>query len=434
MSVMPSEGSPIDDSEVCGLKYLKRLLPLFSRLHEVGCQRDSASNRTLHFDEYCTLVMLYLFNPLIDSLRVLQHVSGLPSLKKLGLKRFSMGSFSEAPAVFEPDQLKAIINELADDAKPLAQNPRLADLKHALTLADGTVLEALPRLTRAICADTHLNTRRDGRELHAFRLHLQLDLRTFLPIRVDRTGACNVGELRENAVLRRSLESGRCYVADGAYSTHELLEEILDKESSFVMRVRQGCVHEVIEERELTPEAAAAGIISDKLVKLGEGKEQLKHPMRLITLEVTPHPRRTRKANRPHGGATDKAYKGQRICDRLVIVSSLIDLPADLTALIYQQRYTIELYIRFFKNLMGMRHLLSRRPGGVDIQVYCAVIACLLVNLQTGRKPNKRMMETIGWYLMGWMGEQQALDELNKPDNRGVKLRAKAELWKKWVG
>ena len=100
-------------------------------------------------------------------------------------------------------------------------------------------------------------------------------------------------------------------------------------------------------------------------------------------------------------------------------------------ALIYCQRYSVELFFRFFKHLLGMRHLLSRRPAGVDIQVYCAVIGCLLINLQTGRKPDKRMMETIGWYLLGLMDEQMVLDELNKPDNRGVKLAAKDALWKK---
>ena len=427
---MPSEESPIDATDVRGLKHLHRLLPLFARLRQVGCERDSAGNRGLHFDQYCTLVMLYLFNPLIDSVRTLQHAGGLPNVKKLGLERFSLGSFSEAPGVFDPECLKPIIAELAAQARPLAQNPRLADLKHALTLADGTVLEALPRLARAACDQTRLRKNRDGREHHAFRLHTQLDLRTFQPTRIDRTGASTAGDAHESAVLRRTLESGRCYVGDAAYSAYALLDDIIGKDSSFVMRVREDCAHEVIEERPLTQGARDAGIVRDALVRLG-GAEPARHPVRLITLEVEPHLRRTRKADRPHGGRTDKAYKGNRVCDRLQIVTSLTELPADLSALIYRQRYSVELFFRMFKHLLGMRHLLSRRPAGVDIQVRCAVIACLLINLQTGRKPDKRMMETIGWYLMGLMDEEQALAELTKPDHRGVKLRAKAELWKK---
>jgi hypothetical protein len=427
---MPSEGSTIDAGQVQGLKQLQRLLPLFGRLREVGCGRDTAGNRQLHFDQYCTLVLLYLFNPLIDSVRCLQHASGLPNVRKLGVQRFSLGSFSEAPGIFDPDALKPIIEELAGQVRPLSLHPRLGELKHALTLADSTVLEALPRLARAACAETRVHKRRDGSELHAFRLHTQLDLRTFLPLRIDRTGACNAGELRESATLRRTLEAGRCYVADSAYGNYEILDQIIDMCSSFVMRVREDCVYEVIEQRPLTDQDRQAGIVSDQVVRLG-GTCPMKHPVRLITIQIPPHLRRTRRAQRPHGGNTDKAYKGQRVCDKLLIVTNLSTLAADLVGLIYRQRYSVELFFRFFKHLLGMRHLLSRRPAGMDIQVHCAVIACLLINLQTGRKPDKRMMETIGWYLMGLMDQQQALEELSRPDNRGVKLRAKEALWKK---
>ena len=107
------------------------------------------------------------------------------------------------------------------------------------------------------------------------------------------------------------------------------------------------------------------------------------------------------------------------------------ELAAELIALIYLQRYSVELFFRAFKQLLGMRHLLNQRPQGIDIQIYCTVISCLLIQIISGKKPNKAMRTMIGFYLMGWASEQDVLKELNKPDNRGVKLRAKEELWKK---
>ena len=59
------------------------------------------------------------------------------------------------------------------------------------------------------------------------------------------------------------------------------------------------------------------------------------------------------------------------------------------------------------------------------------LVACLLIGLQTGRRPDKRTVEIVGWYLLGLATEQDVIDFLNKPDNKGVKLRAKEELWKK---
>ncbi len=122
---------------------------------------------------------------------------------------------------------------------------------------------------------------------------------------------------------------------------------------------------------------------------------------------------------------------GSRISELLVIATSLLDLSAELVALIYRQRYSVELFFRFLKALLGMRHLLSQRRAGVEIQTYCAIIACLLINLWTGRKPNKLMLHMIGWYLLGLASEQDVIDFLNKPDRTGVKKRAKDELWKK---
>lgn len=55
-------------------------------LHDVGCARDTADNRELHFDDYVLLVLLFLFNPAIDSMRELQRVADMEEVhKKLGV-------------------------------------------------------------------------------------------------------------------------------------------------------------------------------------------------------------------------------------------------------------------------------------------------------------------------------------------------------------
>ena len=62
-------------------------------------------------------------------------------------------------------------------------------------------------------------------------------------------------------------------------------------------------------------------------------------------------------------------------------------VPAEAIALLYQFRYQIELFFRFFKCLLGCRHLISQHRQGIEIQVYCAVIACMLLNLYSGAGP-----------------------------------------------
>lgn len=175
---------------------------------------------------------------------------------------------------------------------------------------------------------------------------------------------------------------------------------------------------QVLDERLLSQEALDAGVVRDAIVSLsGAGRSPTNHTLRRVEVQVEPHPRRTRA--------------GRKQTDLIILYTNLLELPAELVALIYRCRYTIELFFRVFKQLLGLRHLLSQREEGIDIQVYCTVIVCLLIQLISGKKPNKAMRNMVGWYLIGLATEQDLVNFLNKPDNTGVKLRAKEELWKK---
>src|SRR5271170_7313514 len=140
----------IQEKDVRGLKYFDQLAPLLERLHDVGCQRDRAGNRSLHYDQYCMLILLFFFNPVVKSIRGLQQASELKNVqKKLGCPRTSLGSLSESVTVFDPERLKEIIAELSNQLEPLGRDERLANVRGSLTLVDGTLLAALPRMAEA---------------------------------------------------------------------------------------------------------------------------------------------------------------------------------------------------------------------------------------------------------------------------------------------
>ena len=140
----------IQAKDITGLKYFDQLAPLLQRLHDDGCDRDKAGNRTLHYDQYCMLLLLYLFNPIVTSLRGIQQASELKKVqKKLGCARASLGSLSEATSVFDPERLKEIIGELGNQLKPLQQDSRLSSIKQTITLVDGSLLSVLPSMMEA---------------------------------------------------------------------------------------------------------------------------------------------------------------------------------------------------------------------------------------------------------------------------------------------
>jgi hypothetical protein len=372
--------------QVQGMKYLKLLEPFLDRLHGVGTERDRAGNRDLYCDQYICLLLIYFFSAVITSLRGLVQVSELEKVQEtLGIGRVSLGSLSEAASVFDASVLREIVVELAGRAVPL-HNGREAEALRGLTAVDGTLLAALPRMTWALWRDE---------EHRALKTHLHFDVLKCVPVDATVTpAACS-----EPEQLKQSLQAGRFYVLDRGYASYALMRAILDARSSFVVRVKDNTAFSMLAEQPISDEARAAGVVRDVLIaKLGTAhhKDYLRQTVRLVVV-------RRRKKD----GSMEELW----------LVTDRLDLAAELVALAYQYRWTVELFFRWFKCILGCRHLLSQRPNGVAIQIYVALIASLLIVLWTGRKPTKRTFEMLQFYTMGWASQEEMerhLDQLKK--------------------
>jgi hypothetical protein len=176
-------------------------------------------------------------------------------------------------------------------------------------------------------------------------------------------------------------------------------QAIVEAASSFVGRLHENAVLEVLEERPLTPEAVKAGVLSDRVGRLGckSTKDDLQVPVRVIEVACTPH--------RKPSGKT--ARGGPEQGDRLRLVTDRMDLAADLVGLIYQARWQIETFFRTFKHVLGCRRLVSYSQNGIALQTYAAILACLLIALWTGRKPTLRTYEMLCYYFTGWADAEE---------------------------
>src|ERR1035438_8350898 len=402
-------GAPICEKDITGLKYFDKLKPLLERLHDVGCERDRAGNRELHYDQYAMLVLLFLFNPIITSLRGLQQASELKNVqKKLGCPRTSLGSLSESVTIFDPERLKEIIAELSNQLEPLGRDERLANVRGSLTLIDGTLLAALPRM-----AEASLLKSKTGSGQVKWRLHTHFEVDRYVPIRMDVTRDGG-GDCDERAVLERTIEADRLYAMDRGYAKFALFNRIVAAGSSYVCRIRDNSVYDVVEERPLTDADRAERVTQDVIVKLGASSKadaRPDHVIRLVTIQCKPHTSGGHYARRGSTGPS---------CDGVMrLATNLLDVPAEIIALLYHYRWTIEIFFRFFKQVLGCRRLLSRSKNGIEIQTYCAIIACMLISLWTGKKPTLRTYEMICFYFTGLATEEELLahiENLKKQD------------------
>jgi hypothetical protein len=370
---------PIRERDLTGLKYFRILLPLVDRLHANATARDRAGNRKLFFDQYACLLLLFFFNPIVQSVRGLQQASTLRKVQKLfGCERASLGSLSEAGRVFDPALLQAIIGDLAEQAQPLLHG-REAEALRGLEAVDGSLLPALPKMAWALWQD----------DLHrAAKMHVHFDVIKAVPTLASVTA----GNASERQQLREHLRPGGFYVFDRGYVDYDLFKDVVAAGASFVGRLRDNAVYHVAEERPLSAADRAAGVVRDVVIdKLGTDQRDntLQQPLRIVMV------------------ATGTKADGSP--DVMLLCTNRLDLPAELVALAYRFRWAIELFFRWFKCVLGCRHLLSTSANGVTIQVYLGIIASLLISLWVGKKPTLRTLEMLQFYFAGWATEEELL-------------------------
>lgn len=388
---MSKKRHKIKEHELQGFKYFKAISKMLESLRDVGCERDLVGNRILHMDQYISLLLLYMFNPICTSLRSLQQASELKKVqKKLGVPRASLGSLSEASTVFDSHNMLQIIKQLSEQLKPIAHHDKLKDLPGILTAVDGTLLKCLPKIAWALWIDD---------KHKAVKNHLHFEILKGVPVKATITE----GNANEKDVLADNLEAGRIYVLDRGYAKYGLLQKILNGRSSFVCRIRDNYACEVIEERPITADGEAAGVVRDRIVRLGSNDKSdgIAEAVRVVEVQCRPH------VKRRHTGRG-----GPEQSQTIVIATDLLDVEADVIALIFKHRWTIETFFRFYKHILGCRHLLSYNRNGIELQTYSAILACLLISLWTGRKPTLRTYEMLCWYFTGMADEKELLSHI----------------------
>jgi len=109
----------------------------------------------------------------------------------------------------------------------------------------------------------------------------------------------------------------------------------------------------------------------------------------------------------------------------LQLVSNLgpEELSAGEVALLCKERWGIELFFRWIKCILGCRHWLAESREGAALEIYLALIAALLLQLYTGERPNRRLMELRQFYAMGVASLEDVMAGLEREQARLAKQK-----------
>lgn len=337
--------------------------------------------RDLDGGAYLSLFLFGLFNPVVETMRGLCAITALPRVRQVvGCGRVSLGSFSETQHLFQPELLRAVFAEVLEKIPATARaEPSLAHLK--IILQDGSLWSALPRMAWA-----HYGVGCQG-QANGVRLHLRFDLAQDRPhdARIGTGASCEREALRQMGVAGQITVGDRYFGQD-----YKLFGEIDRAKAFFVFRLRESAVVHREEELPLSAADRAAGVVRQGWVRLGATAQLLSVRVRLVEIQTADQ--------------------------HLFLVTNLpvAEASAELIGLIYRRRWTIELFFRWVKCILGCRHFFAESPEGVAIQLYLALMAAVLFQFYTGQRPSKRIWELIQFYFLGWASPEEFQTLLNE--------------------
>jgi hypothetical protein len=355
-------------------RFRQRVLPLLQAQAPTATEEDD--RRTLFAEDYFCSYLFAMLNPVVTSMRALCHVSHCQKMRAVAAAPFSPAAFSEGQHRFDPAILEKVVREFAKENQGRGQggDARVRQALAALTAVDGTVLRAVPRMAWAPA----------GGPGTAIKLHLHFNVFDQIP----EAWPITPGNVSESKVMAQTVKPGTLNVADRAYG-HDfgLLARLRADGLEFVFRLFNNLVLTPVgPDRPLTEEDRRAGVVWDRRVRLG-GQED---------------------------GPIFRVVRVEANGDVFHLVTTREDLSAGLISLIYRQRWQIELYFKWIKMILNCRHWLAESPAGVQIQIYCVLIASLLLMLWTGQRPNKRMVESLQWYWTGMANEEDLVTLLER--------------------
>jgi hypothetical protein len=185
----------------------------------------------------------------------------------------------------------------------------------------------------------------------AIKLHTLLDLRGAIPAFIH----ISDGKLHDLNVLDiLSFEAGAFYVMDRGYVDFAWLYTLHQAGAFFVTRAKSP-----MDARRVysAPTDRTTGIISDQQVMLNGHYSAKKYPQ---------HLRRIRFKD-PESGKT------------LIFLTNNTALPALTIAALYKSRWQVELFFKWIKQHLRIKHFLGNSENAVKTQVWCAVATYVLI-------------------------------------------------------
>jgi hypothetical protein len=329
----------------------RNLIPKLANEHGVSkrCRRFDPTSHVLAlmFGQVAHAISL---NDICDCLR--HHGGAL-----LGMRRAvapSRNALSNANRRRNADMAESLFWHVLDELKRMCpsfglQGRRYCGIprrfKRAISIVDSTTLRLV-----ANCLDWAKHRRRKA----AAKMHLRLDLHSFLP-RFVLVKSASSNDLAQSYEVCAGLRTGEIAIFDKAYVGYEHLQALTRRGVFWVTRAKENTRYEVVGQHS----EPRANIVRDVIVRLKDSKTARKHPSTLRLVEAI-----VELDNEPRQMAfitNNTQWAASSICD------------------LYKSRWGIEVFFKEIKQTLQIADFMGYSENAVRWQIWIALLVYVLL-------------------------------------------------------
>lgn len=393
------------DPNFIGQPIFSQLLSLIKKQNVVEVARQYNADRyTKKFDTHGHLVtMLYGIFHRCTSIR--EVTTGMQAcytkLNHIGMNYCPRRStLSDANRSRNHRVFEGIYKALLKRYSPVLSDSRKGkELLSKLYIVDSTTISLFKEILKNAGRTPANGKRKGGMKVHAL-------------IRADQDVPCLVAMTAAakhdvTFIKKMKLPEGSIVTFDKGYRSYTQYKLWSDEHVTWVTRLTAKSKYDVEDDMPLSDEQRRAGLISDELVTLGhkEHKQVVRVPARLITY---------------YDAEKDKLFS---------FITNNITLEAETVCLIYKKRWQIELLFKRLKQNYPLQNFLGDNVNALKIQVWCALIADLLIKVVKSRLTknwsNANLISMIRLHLMSYFN---LIKFLNNPDGTLINYKPPEEF------
>lgn len=257
-------------------------------------------------------------------------------------------TLSDANKRRDAEVFREIYMSLLRQYKHLISDSRIKDvINKQIEIFDSTTISLFQDIMKCVGRKP-----KDGKRKGGIKVHTIINVDEVVPKMIWITNAST----NDHVLLKKlRFDSNTIYVFDKGYNDYKAFKMFDENKTCFVTRIRDNAVYQTLENQEIGSNIHS-GVLEDTIIELTV-KDEAKSKLKLRKVRFY-----------------DRALKRE-----FEFISNLFDMRPDLIAAIYKIRWQIELLFKQLKKNFPLKYFLGDNENAIKIQVYCVLIANLLM-------------------------------------------------------